>query len=99
MSDEIQRTEVILDAKDAQVSSSGRVAIYSWENSIESLKIKCWSLPIHTGEVISGGIHVHGGYFVYMTDSYPRDAMQWYVCSYNASLATVQVTVYALALV
>jgi hypothetical protein len=93
-----QLEEVTLDIKDAKVTTFNNVYYYHWDQTISGLYLKWWTLGPVLGQVVSGGIHVHGANEVYMTDSYPPDSTHWFVGSYNSTVSTVSVTVYAISL-
>jgi hypothetical protein len=95
-----EKTNVIeteLEIASAEVEIAGKVTIYTWEQTAKAHHYHTWWMK-RAGQVISGGIHVHGWDSVYMTDSYPLDAQSWKVGVENREGHDVHVTIYTLAL-
>ncbi|MEH1129131.1 hypothetical protein [Micromonospora sp. CPCC 206061] len=92
------KNAIVLSAKDAQAQSFDNVTVYSWDTSIPgSDQGMTWTMGV-PGTVVGGGIHVHGWYPIYTTDSYPADSSSWKVGVWSDTSQNVDVTVYAISM-
>jgi uncharacterized membrane protein len=73
------------------------VSIVHDPSSITEKSARVWEIN-GDGQVVGGGIHVHGFHDVEMFDSFPLTAQSWEVGSMNYDGDPVGVEVYAISL-